>query len=256
MALASDVALAGMRPGPAGTGAHRARLAFRPAPAPAAGGAVFVWEGRYGRRLDTLGDDWRFSSNLDGVFIVDRAVSRIDFHGAGGVPSPAAIDALTRRVLPRLAIATGALTLHGAALRRGGGAILMFGESGAGKSTLTAALARAGWHSASDDLTMIRVDTNGALIHPGATGVCVWADTRDGLMLDPARCIEMPGYDGKWRFEPEDEPDIAPVRLPALVYAPANRLLRAMTGVPAVKLIYPSGYAALPAVTDLLATLV
>jgi hypothetical protein len=294
MAIASDVALAGMRAAPAGSDGHPVRLTFHPGPAPPADDEVFLWEGRYGMRLDTLGDDWRFSSNLDGVFIVDRAVSRIDFHGDGDAPTPAAIDVLTRRVLPRLAIATGALTLHGAALSRGGGAILMFGESGAGKSTLTAALAQAGWHIASDDLTMIRPGADGALINPGATGVCVWGDTRDGLMLDPARCVEMPGYDGKWRFEPEDEPDIAPVRLRALVflersadvalprldrlplgeavreatrqlialdptafgYTSANRLLRAMTGVPAVKLIYPSGYAALPIVTDLLATLV
>ncbi len=36
----------------------------------------------------------------------------------------------------------------------------------------------------------------------------------------------------------------------------AHRLLRAMAHVPTVKLTYPSGYASLPRVTDLLATLV
>lgn len=293
LAIDSDVALAGMRVAPAGSDGHPVRLAFHPSPAPPADGEIFVWEGRYGMRLDALGDDWRFSSRLDGVFIVDRAVSRIDFHSDDRVPTAAAIDVLTRRVLPRLAIATGALTVHGAALSRDDGAILMFGQSGAGKSTLTAALAQAGWHIASDDLTMIRAGTGGALIHPGATGVCLWGDTRDALMLDPARCVAMPGYDGKWRFEPEDAPGTVPASLRALVFlersadviaprldrialgeavreatrqlialdptapgfAPANRLLRAMTGIPAVRLVYPSGYGTLPAVANLLATL-
>ena len=292
MTIDSDVALAGMRLA-APNGSHRVRLVFHHGAAPAADREIFTWPGRYGLKLGTLGDAWHFSAKLDGLFIVDRAITRIDFHSTEDQPTPAAMDVLTRRVLPRLAIATGALTVHGAALIRADGAILMFGQSGAGKSTLTAALAQAGWHIASDDLTMIRPASGGAIVHPGATGVCLWADTRAALALDPARCLAMPGYEGKVRFEPEDMPSAKPAPLRALIFlersdeaaapqiarmpigeavreathqlialdptAPridaAHRLLQAMAGVPAVKLTYPSGYAALPAVTDLLATL-
>ena len=294
MAIDSDVALAGMRAAAEDGGSHDVRLAFHHAPAPAADREIFAWDGRYGMRLGTAGDAWHLSSRLDGVFVVDRAVRRIDFYADGASPTPAAVDVLTRRILPRLATLTGALAIHGAALSRAGGAILMIGRSGAGKSTLTAALAQAGWHIASDDLTMIRPDPAGAMVHPGATGVCLWADTRAALGLDPARCVAMPGYDGKLRFEPEDLPGAKPAPLRAMVFlerggdiaaprldpmpigaavtgatlqlvaldptAPrvdaAHRLLQAMAGMPAVKLTYPSGYATLPAVTDLLATLV
>ncbi|MDB5581452.1 MAG: HprK rel HprK-related kinase [Bradyrhizobium sp.] len=293
LAIGADVPLAGMRDAARAVDAHPVRLAFRHGPAPSADREVFTWPGRYGMKLGVLGDAWHFSSKLDGVFIADRAIDRIDFHSSESSPTPAAVDVLTRRVLPRLAIATGALTVHGAALSQGGGAILMFGASGAGKSTLTAALARAGWHIASDDLTILRPGADGATVHPGATGVCLWADTRAALALDPVRCFAMPGYDGKLRFEPEDAPTGEPVALRALVFlernrdvaaprlermpigeavreatrqlialdptAPridaAHRLLQVMAGVTAVKLIYPSGYTTLPAVTDLLATL-
>ena len=294
LAIDSDVALAGMRAAGAESGSHPVRLAFHNGPAPSADREIFAWDGRYGVRLGALGEAWRFSSKLDGVFIADHAVTRIDFFSAETLPSAAAIDVLTRRVLPRLATATDALTVHGAALIRGGGAIVMFGRSGAGKSTLTAALAQAGWHIASDDLTMIRPASGGAMVHSGATGVCLWADTREALSLDPARCLAMPGYEGKLRFEPEHLPgaesapiramvflersgDLAAPRLDRMPIAAAvreatqqlialdptapridaaHRLLRAMAHVPTVKLTYPSGYASLPRVTDLLATLV
>lgn len=293
LAIDSDVALAGMRSA-TDAGSHDVRLAFHRSPAPPADREIFVWDGRYGVRLGTFGDAWHLSSQLDGIFIVDRAVTHIDFYADAASPTPAAVDVLTRRILPRLATLTGALTVHGAALSREGGAVLMFGKSGAGKSTLTAALALAGWHIASDDLTMIRPSDDGAMVHPGASGVCLWADTRAALALDPARCLAMPGYEGKLRFEPEDLPGAKPASLRALVFlercgdvavprldpmpigpavreatrqlvaldptAPrieaAQRLLQAMAGVPTVKLTYPSGYATLAAVTDLLATLV
>jgi hypothetical protein len=293
LAISADAPLEGMRGAAKAVDAHPVQLAFHHAPAPSADREVFTWQGRYGMKLGMLGDAWHFSSKLDGVFIADRAIDRIDFHSRESPPTPAAMDVLTRRVLPRLAIATGALTVHGAALSRAGGAILMFGPSGAGKSTLTAALAQAGWQITSDDLTIVRAASDGAMVHPGATGVCLWADTRAALALDPARCFAMPGYDGKLRFEPEDAPTGEPAALRALVFldrsgditapridrmpigdavreatrqlialdptAPridvAHRLLQVMAGVTAVKLTYPSGYATLPAVSGLLATL-
>ncbi|MDB5708250.1 MAG: HprK rel HprK-related kinase [Sphingomonas bacterium] len=293
MAIESEVELVGLRKAAGALGAHRVKLVFHHGAAPPGDQEIFTWTGRYGLKLRALGDGWHFSSKLDGLFIADNQVTRIDFYSRESAPTPAAMDVLTRRVLPRLAIATGALTVHGAALIRDQGAILMFGASGAGKSTLTAALAQAGWHIGSDDLTMIRLTPSGAMVYPGATGVCLWPATRTGLAIDPARCVQMPGYDDKLRFEPENAPGAEAAPLRALVFldrnsevaaprldrmpiaeavreatrqlialdptAPrtdaAHRLLQTMAGVPAVKLTYPSGYARLPAVRDLLATL-
>ncbi len=294
LAIDSTIALAGARRvDDAGEG-HHIDLLFHQGAAPPADRDVFTWKGRYALKLGRIGDGWHFSSLFDGTFIVDAAISRIDAYADGAAPSAGAIDVLTRRVLPRLAIETGALTVHGATLIRDGGAILLFGESGAGKSTMTAALAQAGWSIASDDMTIVRLGDAAPMVHPGATGVCLWPDTRVALDLDPARCLAMPGYDDKLRFEPEDSPGADPAPLRAVVFlergseviAPrldpmpirdavrqatrqlialdptvprtiaVHRLVQMLAGARPLMLTYPSGYDSLPAVTDLLATLV
>ncbi|MEG3146961.1 hypothetical protein U1839_20105 [Sphingomonas sp. RT2P30] len=294
LAIDSTIALAGARRVDHIGEGHHLDLLFHQGSAPRADRDVFTWTGRYSLKLGRIGDAWHFSSRFDGTFIIDPAISRLDVYAGDEAPTPAAIDVLTRRILPRLAIETGALTVHGAALIRDGGAILLFGESGAGKSTLTAALAQAGWSIASDDMTIIRFDDATPVVYPGATGVCLWPDTRAALDLEPARCLAMPGYDDKLRFEPEDRPDADPARLHAVVFlersneamaprlepmpirdavrratrqlialdptAPrtnaVHRLVQMLAGARPVKLTYPSGYGALPAVTDLLASLV
>lgn len=294
LAIDSGIALAGARRVDRADEGHHVDLVFHQAPAPRADRDVFTWTGRYELKLGRIGDAWHFSSRFEGAFIVDPAISRLDVFAADDTPTPGTIDVLTRRVLPRLAIETGALTVHGAAMIRDGGAILLFGESGAGKSTLTAALALAGWSIASDDMTIIRPGTAEPMVHPGATGVCLWPDTRRALGLDPARCLAMPGYDDKLRFEPEDAPGADPAPLRAVVFlergaevtAPrldpmpirdavrqasrqlialdptvprtttVHRLLQTLAVARPVKLTYPSGYDSLPAVTDLLATLI
>ncbi|MDQ4123968.1 MAG: hypothetical protein M3134_00005, partial [Actinomycetota bacterium] len=51
------------------------------------------------------------------------------------------------------------VTLHAAAVARGGELVLLAGESGAGKTTLTLALLDAGWTYLSDDLAPVSVET-------------------------------------------------------------------------------------------------
>ncbi len=291
LAIDSAITLDGARRVGADCPGHRVTLDFHQGLAPPADHDVYSWTGRYALKLGRHGDGWHFSSVFDGSIITDAAISRLEIYGPGDTPDAGLMDVLTRRVLPRLAIETGALTIHGAALIRDGGAILLLGRSGAGKSTLTAALALAGWSIASDDMTMIRSDGSGPMVHPGSTGVCLWRDTRESLNLDPARCRTMPGYDDKLRFEPEDAPPANPAPLRAIVYlergevaapelaamqirdavrratqqliafdptaprtAAATLLVRAMSQVPLVKLSYPSGYASLPGVMELLAS--
>lgn len=294
LVIDSPIALAGARRANGDGDGHHLDLRFHHGAAPRADRELFTWEGRYALKLGRIGDAWHFSSRFDGTFIVDAAISRIDAYADNEALGAGAIDVLTRRILPRLAIETGALTVHGATLIRNGGAILLFGESGAGKSTMTAALARAGWSIASDDMTIIRLGDAGPTVYPGATGVCLWPDTRVALDLDPARCLAMPGYDDKLRYEPEESPSADPAPLRAVVFLErdsaalvpqldptpirdavrratrqlialdptmartiaVHRLVQTLAGTRLLTLTYPSGYAALPAVTDLLASLV
>jgi hypothetical protein len=59
---------------------------------------------------------------------------------------------LVQRVVPAT---PHLLTLHAAALQRGGRAWLLTGLSGAGKTTLSLALARAGWRFGSDEIVLL-----------------------------------------------------------------------------------------------------
>jgi hypothetical protein len=60
------------------------------------------------------------------------------------------------------------LTLHAAALQRGGRAWLLTGLSGAGKTTLSLALSRAGWSFGSDEIVLKMGGTTNGLEPKGA----------------------------------------------------------------------------------------
>lgn len=217
--IRSNVALAGLRTD-RGDDADKSRLDihFELGPAPTADQHVFAWPGRYETRLGTIGDDWLIDSRFDGVFRVDRAISRVRLYSAETPPSAASVDVLVRRILPRLMAARGGTTIHAAAASTAGAGLVLLGASGAGKSTTTAALATLpDWDVFSDDLSILWDDAV-PVVAPAATGVCVWRASRDGLGVDPALCHEMPGYDGKFRFEPPVPLVTAAVPLRAFVF--------------------------------------
>lgn len=217
VALTSSIALPGMRPAPPGEKPAMAiRLCDGPAPAPDS--IVYRWRGRYSTRLGTVGDDWRIDSAFDGVFVVNPGLTTVRAYSTRETPDDGLADVLVRRVLPRLITARGALTLHAAAVATDRKAVLLLGGSGAGKSTTTAALAAMpGWHVLSDDLSMLW-ERDPPVVAPGATGVCLWPESRAGLAIDPAACTAMPGYDGKVRFDPPGAVPIDSVALGALVF--------------------------------------
>lgn len=218
--IRSTVALAGLRhdlDDSAGLG-DPLRITFEPGPPPAPDQTLFAWPGRYETRLGTIEDDWLIDSRFDGVFRVDRAIRTVRIYSAGTIPSAASVDVLVRRILPRLMAARGATTIHAAAVATGGAGMLLLGASGAGKSTTTAALATMpGWNVFSDDLSIV-YDAPVPLVAPAATGVCVWRASQAGLGIDPALCQAMPGYDGKFRFEPPMPTVTAPVPVRAFVF--------------------------------------
>lgn len=191
---------------------------LKPGPPPLPDTIVYCWPGRYRTRLGRVGDDWVIDSALDGTFVVDRGFSSVRAYSAAPPPHAALADVFARRVLPRIVTARGAVTIHAASVATADGAALLVGSSGAGKSTLTAALAaRPEWTLLSDDQSMLWEGTP-PLVAPGATGVCLWPDSRAALRIEPRDCVAMPGYDGKVRYHPPGEPTTQGVPLSLIVF--------------------------------------
>lgn len=100
-------------------------------------------------------------------------------------------------VLARLLLAQDRFLLHGAAVRRDEGALLVVGESGAGKSSLAYAAHLAGWHVLGDDMVAIgtnlrvqgipRVPTIPADVAAGTDG--------EPLPHDPRERLELPQFE-------------------------------------------------------------
>ncbi|QNQ10344.1 hypothetical protein [Sphingomonas alpina] len=251
---------------------------------------IFEWGGRYALRLGRIGQDWSFGSRFDGTILVAPDGRSISLVSATDPLSAGLADIVSRRVLPRVATLFGGTALHGASLSKGDAGLLLLGSSGAGKSTTTAALAAAGWHILSDDISIVRND-GAPRLEPCTTGVCVWPDSLAALGLDPRACTNMAGYDRKIRYDPAVEHRISPARLSAcillqrspdasairlerlsqaealisairqlVVFNPAGphedralqvgRLNTIMSKTPAFRLVYPEGYSFLPAVAD------
>jgi hypothetical protein len=263
-------------------------------PPPPAETPIFHWPGRYGLTLARSNGAWRMSSKLDGVFLIDQAARTLTAFDLSAPPTPGSIDILVRRVLPRVASLFGALALHGAALARDNGSVLVLGPSGAGKSTLTAMASMTGWDALSDDISILW-DQLEPIVTAGATGACLWPDSQEGLQLDRAAGDVLPGYDGKLRFgtstaevplsvplrafvclergDRTSEIDVEPMQRGEAFVAITRQLVRfnptdiashqgamtrintLLTQVPCFRLRYPTRYDVLPQVTDRLRAL-
>jgi hypothetical protein len=99
-------------------------------------------------------------------------------------------------VLARLVLVQGRFLLHGAAVRRDDGALLVVGPSGSGKSSLAFAAHVAGWDVCADDMVIVdphsarpavqgvaRVPTLPADVAADVDGEALPQDTRDRLEL-------------------------------------------------------------------------
>ncbi len=175
------------------------------------------------------------------------------------------------------------VTLHAAAVARGGELVLLAGESGAGKTTLTLALLDAGWTYLSDDLAPVSVET--ALVHPfpkplGVKDAAAFDGVRDsfttkslgppsGSFLVPAtrwdvgdeplpvRALLFP------RFTPGAAPEVerlSAARAAALASAYVRKLdpsrvallNRVCAGATCARVTYPSSADAIAAIEDVL----
>lgn len=262
-------------------------------PKPTPDSILTTLSGRYEIRIGMIGDDWLLDSKFDGAFIVDRDLRTIRVHSESNPPSAVCCDILTRRVLPRLMAARGAVTLHAASVATEGAGLVLLGASGAGKSTISAALAAMpGWSVLGDDLSPIWPGKP-ATVAPSGTGVCIWEASMRGLRLDPEACVPMAAYDGKYRYDPPAAPLVDAVPVRAFVFlsrkagleapvvnrisrlqgialaaqqiqlfdptsseayaAAVTRLVTVASGVQMFSLAYPARYDALPAVANVLA---
>lgn len=78
----------------------------------------------------------------------------------------------------------GALVLHGAAVAKGGRAMVICGRSGAGKSTLAAALCRDGFEFATDDICVISSDAvHLPIVLPDGRQLKLWRESIEQLDL-------------------------------------------------------------------------
>jgi hypothetical protein len=79
----------------------------------------------------------------------------------------------------------GYLVLHGSAVSINGSSVILSGQSGAGKSTLASALLNQGYPFITDDLVVIKKNTNGQYcIIPGPTQLKLWRDAASHLDHD------------------------------------------------------------------------
>jgi hypothetical protein len=247
---------------------------------------LFAWPGRFGMSLWAHEAGWVFrSSTLDIDVAVSADGGRVRCHcdnpGADGLS-----EFLIRRVLPRLALLHGRLTLHAAAVHGADGCLLLSGATGAGKSTLSTALAMTGgWRLLSDDVSILAPD--GPSVWPSGPGAYLTPTSVAGLGLDPAAGGPDPSRSGKaWfdagvavdealpvagliflnRTDPQGTPRLLPLPRPVALqrawrqvfrFNPPDpqetaRLFELLTrlvwGAPAFQLDYPANYAAIPSV--------
>ena len=293
--IASDVQLSDLRANDSSIGpiGEPLTISHEAGPAPVVDELIYSWQGRYASKLGKIGEDWLFSSRFDGAFRIDPHFRTLRLYSDSDPPSPICTDVLVRRILPRLLVARGAITIHAAAVSTQGQGLLLLGASGAGKSTMTAALgAMPEWQIISDGLSTVWEGERPQVV-PTTTGVCLWAQSVASLGLDLASCAAMPGYEGKVRFRPQGATETSGVPLRAFVFlardsecaAPtltpiprteamirASRSLssfnraakdgheRSMAGLsriaagrPMLRLSYPPRYDIFPAIADLLA---
>lgn len=137
-----------------------------------------------------LGPNWDMAG--DRVLIEVPGVARFLVHAGHRIivaldPGATTQDASAHLLGTMIGIALhqrGRMVLHGAAVARNGGAIIICGVSGAGKSTLAAALCARGAQIVSDELCAIgQDDGTGAHVHPDGRDLRLWRDAIDQLGL-------------------------------------------------------------------------
>jgi hypothetical protein len=211
LTVASEVALPGMNPAPAG--AFASDLTIRPGPVPTSLPDATA-----------AGPTWQIAG--EHFLLRVPGVARFLLSGGHAVTFEAEPDAdpadipafVTGTVIGILLHQRGQIVLHASAVAVNGKAILFCGRSGAGKSTLAAALAQRGLPLVTDDLCAISIGADGVpTVAPDGRQLKLWAQSIDNLDLGDMRGPRVRGRLEKFYVEPSDAFDRA---LPlAAIYA-------------------------------------
>lgn len=213
--LESDFLLPTLRAADSADGLVVVQLSWMVGTSPPSTGRLFGWGQRFGLSLCEAGADWLFAAEGRGSILVARDGRRVCCY-ADGPPSAPLLEALVRRVLPRVAILHGGVAFHAAAAARAGGCLLLTGLSGAGKSTLGAALERDhGWALLSDDASIIAPEQ--PAVWPAARGAYLLPDSLEGLSINDRIDSESASLAGKM-WLPAARSDGARLPLAGLVF--------------------------------------
>ena len=123
----------------------------------------------------------------------------------------------------------GWLPLHASAVELGGAVTAFLGDSGAGKSTLAACLGRRGYHIVSDDICLLRDESDGMRVVPVAGWLKLWNESLQYLGETPVEQNRVYSTDDKFRLflaEPVAALDSRRLRLDGVVFlarAPGSR---------------------------------
>ncbi|NOX60444.1 MAG: hypothetical protein GXP42_00615 [Chloroflexi bacterium] len=118
--------------------------------------------------------------------------------------------------------------LHGNALVGEQGAMLLSGNAGAGKSTLALALHLRGFRSLADDLSAIRMESDGACrVLPGYPSIKVWADACQRLGVNTSELKQIRPELHKYHYPiPPNAFCTRPTRLHAIYFLTAKPIER------------------------------
>ena len=124
---------------------------------------------------------WRVETSDLGAFDLDDDGRTLVWRASAGAREELARFDLLGRVLPIALHRAGALALHGSSVTLAGGAVAFLAPKGHGKSTLALRLAQRGGHLLSDDVTVLRLDGDRVVAHPGVHAVRLWDDSASRL---------------------------------------------------------------------------
>jgi hypothetical protein len=138
-------------------------------------------------------------------FIINRACTQVWVSGPEAANPEYLATYLLGPVIGRLLRLRGTPCLHGSAVAVAGYALAVLGYPGAGKSTTAAAFARLGYPVLSDDITVLREETDAFWVLPGDPNVCLWPQSVTYLYgsptaLPPAISVNVlePEWDKRW----------------------------------------------------------
>ncbi|HZS48870.1 MAG TPA: hypothetical protein VFC63_27605 [Blastocatellia bacterium] len=185
------------------------------------GELAYTWRGRQDLSLYKTTDDWVFRYHAGTEFRTNSTGSDITCYPGLAGWSPAIMELLVRRILPRVIVLQNRQVIHGASLTTPYGGILVCGRSHAGKSTLAASLAQnLSWGLLDDDTSVLTEhvgpDGNYFKLHPAAERASLWSDSLAALSPGIVHSEPMHVADGKYRCEVSCKPEREGQRLSAI----------------------------------------